>query len=178
VKAEITLVLGGARSGKSEIAERRAVALGGPITYVATGGAPEGDPEWAERVEHHRGRRPADWLTVEVGPGGDLSASLGSLVGPVLIDSLGTWVAGLVEFGAQGAERDALVERLVARRSAGHATVVVSEEVGLGVHPSSASGRAFRDALGTLNKTVAAVADSCLLVVAGRALELGPGEGP
>jgi adenosylcobinamide kinase/adenosylcobinamide-phosphate guanylyltransferase len=178
VEAEITLVLGGARSGKSEIAERRALALGGALTYVATGGTPTDDPDWAARIERHRARRPSGWATVEVGPGGELARVLRSLSGPVLVDSLGTWVAGLAGFGAETDAYRALCDALVERRRARCATVVVSEEVGLGVHPSSDVGRAFRDALGTLNRDVAAVADWCLLVVAGRVLALSAPEAP
>jgi adenosylcobinamide kinase/adenosylcobinamide-phosphate guanylyltransferase len=178
VEAEITLVLGGARSGKSEIAEQRAVALGSALTYVATGGTSTDDPDWAARIERHRARRPPGWTTVEVEPGGDLAQLLRSLSGPVLVDSLGTWVAGLAGFGAETDSYGALREALIERRRARHATVIVSDEVGLGVHPSSDVGRAFRDALGTLNREVAAVADSCLLVVAGRVLSLSTPEAP
>jgi len=173
VKADITLVLGGARSGKSEVAERLALAVGAPITYVATGGAPEGDADWVERVERHRERRPAEWTTVEVGPADEIGSVLGSIAGPVLLDSVGTWLAGLDDLGAGGDEGMALRDRLVARRSAGQPTIVVSEEVGLGVHPSSSAGRVFRDALGTVNRQIGEVADSVLLVVAGRVLVLG-----
>jgi adenosylcobinamide kinase/adenosylcobinamide-phosphate guanylyltransferase len=173
VKADITLVLGGARSGKSEVAERLARDAGAPITYVATGGAPEGDTDWAERVARHRARRPAGWTTVEVGPTEQIDSVLGSIAGPVLLDSVGTWLAGLADLGAGGDDGLALRDRLVARRSAGHPTIVVSEEVGLGVHPSSSSGRVFRDALGTVNRQIGDVADSVLLVVAGRVLVLG-----
>lgn len=174
MKAEIILVLGGARSGKSEVAERLAAAQGRPVTYLATGPAPEGDPDWAERVARHRDRRPAEWTTVELGPGGDIAAALAAFGGALLIDSLGTWVAGLSGFGAE-VDRDVLTDALVARRDAGHPTVVVSEEVGLGVHPSTSAGREFRDALGALNRRVADVADDVHLVVAGRTLRLsGP----
>ena len=177
MKADITLVLGGARSGKSEVAERLALGLGAPITYVATGRAPEGDADWAERVERHRARRPADWATVEVRRAADLGSVLSSITGGVLLDSVGTWLAGLADLGAGGGEAIGLRDGLVARRSAARPTIVVSEEVGLGVHPSSGAGRVFRDALGTLNRQIADTADSVLLVVAGRVLALGgPGD--
>jgi adenosylcobinamide kinase/adenosylcobinamide-phosphate guanylyltransferase len=172
---EITLVLGGARSGKSEIAEKLALGFGTPVTYVATGGAEQGDADWAERVRRHRERRPRHWITLEVGPAEDLGAALRAITGPALIDSLGTWVAGLPAFGADGLRYSALCEGLVDRRAAGRPTVVVSEEVGLGVHPSTSAGRLFRDALGSLNRLVADSADSVLLVVAGRVFTLGPG---
>src|SRR5688572_3360649 len=88
-----TLVLGGARSGKSEVAEAIAAALGDTVTYVAAGEPldPQADPDWAGRVAAHRARRPAAWTTVEAVA--DLSAVLGRLGGVVIVDSLGTWVA-------------------------------------------------------------------------------------
>jgi adenosyl cobinamide kinase/adenosyl cobinamide phosphate guanylyltransferase len=161
----ITLVLGGARSGKSEVAERIAARLPEPITYLATL-VPGNDPETAERIEAHRARRPARWRTVEVGS--QLPALLRSVPGSVLLDGLGPWVAAspgmIVDAGA-------VCAALTGRASG---TVVVSEEVGLGVHPASEAGRRFRDALGTLNQAVSAVADEVFLVVAGRMLRLDP----
>jgi adenosyl cobinamide kinase/adenosyl cobinamide phosphate guanylyltransferase len=161
----ITLVLGGARSGKSEVAERIAARLAGPITYLATM-VPGGDPDLAARIEVHRARRPAGWRTVEAGA--ELPAVLRSVPGPVLVDALGPWVAAapgmIVDAGA-------LCAALTGRAAD---TVVVSEEVGLGVHPATEDGRRFRDALGALNQAVAAVADEVLFVVAGRVLPLGP----
>jgi adenosyl cobinamide kinase/adenosyl cobinamide phosphate guanylyltransferase len=161
----ITLVLGGARSGKSEVAERIAARLAGPVTYLATL-IPGGDPDLAARIEAHRARRPAGWRTVEAGA--ELPAVLRSVPGPVLVDALGPWVAAspgmIVDAGA-------LCAALAGRPAD---TVVVSEEVGLGVHPATEDGRRFRDALGTLNQAVAAVADEVLFVVAGRILPLGP----
>jgi len=162
VPTVITLVLGGARSGKSEVGEQLAARAGDPVTYVATGTATDAD--MALRIARHRERRPAHWETVEVG--GDLPGALRSLRGTVLVDALGTWVAGLDAFEA---DREALCRALVQR--SGH-SVVVSDEVGLGVHPSSPVGRAFRDALGEVNRAVASTADEVLLVVAGRVLPL------
>jgi len=172
----IALVLGGARSGKSEVAESLAARLaaevaGGSVTYVATAADPGDDPEWAARIAVHRERRPPGWRTLEAGAGDDLALVLGSLEGVVLVDSLGSWLAGREGYGADGA---ALCRALLARTSP---TVVVSEEVGLGVHPSSAAGRRFRDALGALNQQVAEVADPVWLVVAGRCLPLARRDG-
>jgi adenosylcobinamide kinase/adenosylcobinamide-phosphate guanylyltransferase len=187
----VTLVLGGARSGKSEVAERLAGRLSATVTYVATGppvaaarapgAGPVDDVEWvrdagwAARVQAHRARRPAGWATVEVPPGSDLAAVVRSIDGVVVVDSLGTWLAG-----RQGFRTDPVVLCAALSDRTGD-TVVVSEEVGLGVHPSSEEGRLFRDALGALNLRVAEVADRVLLVVAGRALDLeapGPPEQP
>ena len=160
----ITLILGGARSGKSAYAERMMTRHSPPITYVATLLVGD-DPDLASRVARHRLRRPSDWSTVEAGL--DLADSLRRISGSVLLDSLGPWVAAHNDFGA--VDGAALCRALAERDGE---TVVVSEEVGLGVHPSSAMGRHFRDALGSLNQAVASVADRVLLVVAGRALRL------
>lgn len=160
----ITLVLGGSRSGKSEVAENLAGGLPSPVSYVATAAA--GDEEMAARIAAHRRRRPASWRTVEVGSGDDLAAVMEELGGTVLVDSLGAWVAAHEGFVVDGAK---LCSALGARCGD---TVVVTDEVGLGVHPSTESGRRFRDALGALNRQVASTADEALLVVAGRVLRL------
>jgi adenosylcobinamide kinase / adenosylcobinamide-phosphate guanylyltransferase len=160
----ITLVLGGARSGKSEVGERLAAALGAAVTYVATATVDPADDDFARRIDQHRARRPPSWTTVEAGA--DLPDVVAGIDGPVLVDSLGTWVAACN--GAAPAT-DALCRALAHRADP---TIVVSEEVGLGVHPSSAAGRRFRDVLGTVNRAVADVADDVLLVVAGRVLPL------
>jgi adenosylcobinamide kinase/adenosylcobinamide-phosphate guanylyltransferase len=157
----ITLVLGGARSGKSEVAER--LAGDGPVTYVATGVAT--DEEMAARIAAHRHRRPSMWRTVEEGSAA-LPAVLADLTGRVVVDSLTTWVAVAPAFVT---DADALCTALVKRDGD---TVVVSDEVGLGVSPSTQAGNEFRDALGSINQQVAAAADEVLLVVAGRTLRL------
>ena len=165
----ITLVLGGARSGKSAVAEALAGRHGGPVTYVATMD-PAGDPELQARVDAHRRRRSASWATVDATD--DLAGTLALVHGTALVDSLGPWVA---RFGGRAGLAEALGTTLcevLAKRDGD--TVVVSDEVGLAVHPSSAEGRHFRDALGALNHAVSAVADTAYLVVAGRALELPP----
>jgi adenosylcobinamide kinase / adenosylcobinamide-phosphate guanylyltransferase len=172
----IVLVLGGARSGKSEVAERLVAAVPNAeaVTYIATGQIADAavDAAWAARVSAHRARRPSPWKTVEVEAGGDLAAALGSATGVVLVDSLGTWLAGLPAFGGEADVAAPLLRAIDARRATGRPTVLVSEEVGLGVHPSSAVGQQFRDALGALNRRLADAADQVLLVVAGRVLPL------
>ena len=159
----ITLVLGGARSGKSAVAEGIAARLDGPVTYVATLDVGD-DTELAARVARHRARRPTTWATVEAG--GDLVSALRATSGSVLLDSLGPWVSATEDMEVDAVELcDALAQR--------HGdSVVVSEEVGLSVHPSTAAGRRFQDVLGNLNQQVAARADDVLLVVAGRTLRL------
>jgi adenosyl cobinamide kinase/adenosyl cobinamide phosphate guanylyltransferase len=160
----IALVLGGARSGKSAVAERWAADLAGgaPVTYLAT--AVVADDDMAARVTAHRARRPPSWATEEVG--GGLVPALVDARGTVLVDALGTWLAATPELDADVA---GLCHALVGRSGD---TVVVSDEVGLGVHPPTDVGRRFRDALGQANQAVSAVADEVVLVVAGRVLRL------
>ena len=160
----VTLVLGGARSGKSAVAERRAGA--GPVTYVATFVAGGDDPDMAARVAAHQARRPATWRTVETE---DLVAAVREAEpGTLLVDSLTTWVAGARDFAVDAAGL------CLAVGSHDGDVIMVSDEVGLGVHPSTEEGRRFRDALGMVNQAVSAVADVALLVVAGRVLRLDP----
>lgn len=174
----IILVVGGASSGKSQIGERLAAGLAGPVTFVATGVGVDAD--MAARIAAHQARRPPAWATLEVAQGGDLATVLHGLTGTALVDSLGTWVAGTVAGRADGEGElyadgeGALCGALVSRDGD---TVMVSDEVGLGVHPTSEAGRRFRDALGQLNRQVAEVADRVLLVVAGQVLRLDrPGD--
>lgn len=160
----ITLVLGGARSGKSAVAERR--AGDGPVTYIATFVGDDDDRDMAARVAAHQARRPAHWTTVETA---DLVGAVRAAEpGTVLVDSLTTWVAGSTGYAV-----DAAGLGLAMGNHAGD-VIVVSDEVGLGVHPSTEEGRRFRDALGMVNQAVSAVADVALLVVAGRVLRLDP----
>ena len=160
----ITLVLGGVRSGKSELAERLA-GRHGPVTYVATGPSGAG---MDERIAAHRARRPTDWATVEVAGAALVDVIVSASAGTLLVDSLGTWVAGHADLVVHSA---ALVNALTACAAD---VVLVSDEVGLSVHPETALGRRFQDVLGSLNRSVAAVADRAVLVVAGRIVELGP----
>jgi len=171
------LVLGGARSGKSERAELR--LAGEPeVTYVATGNRGTDDPEWAARVAAHRARRPAWWATAETT---DLAGLLCATPGALLIDGIGTWLAAVLdECGwdlRDGAGRDAVAARITeltgAWRQARGYVVAVSDEAGLGVVPASAAGRRFRDELGRLNQALAAESEEAELVVAGRVLPLG-----
>lgn len=157
----LTLVLGGARSGKSEVAER--LAGDGPVTYIATGVAT--DEDMAARIAAHRRRRPGHWHTLEA-PGPTLAAAVADARGTVLLDSVTTWLAAAPGFEV---DADALCTALAKR---GGDTVVVSDEVGLGVHPSTEAGNRFRDALGLLNQQIAVCADDVFLVVAGRTLSL------
>jgi adenosyl cobinamide kinase/adenosyl cobinamide phosphate guanylyltransferase len=166
----ITLVLGGARSGKSEVGEALAARHAAPVTYVATMD-PAGDPELEGRVAAHRARRDPAWATLDAPD--DLGALLRTLGGTVLVDSLGPWVArGAAAPEGSGESRLGDLCAALAQRAGD--TVLVSDEVGLSVHPSTAPGRRFRDELGTLNRALSKVADRAYLVVAGRPLELPP----
>jgi histidinol-phosphate/aromatic aminotransferase/cobyric acid decarboxylase-like protein/adenosyl cobinamide kinase/adenosyl cobinamide phosphate guanylyltransferase len=187
----LTLVTGGTRSGKSEIAERLVAEAGLPVRYVATGAA--GDPEMAERIDGHRARRPPDWETVETR---DPAAALESAEGRALVlDSLGGWIAALMEehwlaptepvapLGEQGRRKRAAllerVERFAARAAARpEPTAVVAEEAGLGLVAQSAAGRRFLDLQGEAAQVISARAGRVVLVVAGRTLELSGGSPP
>lgn len=174
----ITFVLGGTRSGKSHIAEDLAAkaagtlapgvvpATGTPVTYIATARLDPGDPDHRGRIDAHRARRPAEWATRECASVDDLVAHLATAPGVVLVDSLGTWVTLDPELAP---DPNPLVAALAARTAP---TVVVSEEVGLAVHPPSELGRRYVDAVGSVNQAVAEVAGRVLLVVAGRVLDL------
>ncbi len=176
------LVLGGARSGKSEEAEMR-VAAEPEVTYVATGPAsPTGpgsgaDADWAARIAAHQARRPWWWRTVE---STDLAAVLRQTRGAILADSVTTWLAAAMDecgawasSGAAAGKLAARIDELVAawRRVDGYA-VAVSDETGLGIVPETRSGRLFRDELGRLNQLLAAESDEVSVVMAGRAQTL------
>lgn len=164
-----TLVLGGARSGKSTYAEGLVTALPAPWVYLAT--ADVRDAEMAERVAAHRNRRGEGWETVDCRL--DLASALGRAAladRPVLIDCLTLWVTNLMlaEEDIDGA-CTALMATLAERRST---TVLVSNEVGLGIVPDNALARRFRDAAGRVNQRIAQVADRVTFVVAGLPMQV------
>jgi adenosylcobinamide kinase / adenosylcobinamide-phosphate guanylyltransferase len=168
----LTLLLGGARSGKSALAARLAGRWPGPVAVVATGQA--GDAEMAERIRRHRAERPGHWATVEEPLA--LEAALAKVPAEsfVVLDCLTLWVSNLL--GQQGLDDGQVQER--ARSAAAAAatraapTVAVSNEVGLGIVPASAVARRYRDLLGQVNTVWAGAADHTLLLVAGRAVPL------
>ncbi|MEU3073597.1 bifunctional adenosylcobinamide kinase/adenosylcobinamide-phosphate guanylyltransferase [Streptomyces laurentii] len=174
-----TLVTGGARSGKSVEAERRLETFP-EVVYVATGGTRAGDAEWAQRVGLHRERRPASWRTEETT---DLVPLLAADGPALLIDCLSLWLTDAMDrAGAwddatwENDGRQALAERVeelvAAVRETRRTVVAVTNEVGSGVVPATASGRRFRDELGRLNAAFADACEQVLLVVAGQALVL------
>jgi adenosylcobinamide kinase / adenosylcobinamide-phosphate guanylyltransferase len=162
VSARLTLVLGGARSGKSRYAEGLITALPLPWIYAATAEAL--DAEMTARIEVHRARRGAGWTTVEAPR--DLAAMLSAHAqAPVLVDCLTLWLSNLM---MAGAPIDAEIERLeAALRAAAAPVVLVANEVGSGIVPDNALARCFRDLQGGLNQRIAAQADQVVLLVAG-----------
>jgi len=167
----LTLLLGGARSGKSALAARLAGRWDGPVTVVATGEAR--DPEMAERIRRHRAERPGHWRTVEAPR--ELEAALAEAPADafLLLDCLTLWVSNLMEQGLADlqVERRARSAAAVAAARAAP-TVAVSNEVGAGIVPADPLSRRYRDLLGQVNAVWAAAAGQALLLVAGRAVPL------
>ncbi len=164
----LIVLLGGARSGKSSLAQTLA---GDEATLIATARAL--DAEMAERIRRHRDERPAAWSTIEEPI--DLRGALAG-VAPnrtAVVDCLSLWTANLLEAGWNDAEVEREAEAAAAE-AAGRpgTTIAVSNEVGLGIVPVSPLGRRYRDAHGRVNAAWANTADRAVLVVAGRMLEL------
>lgn len=167
-----TLILGGARSGKSAMAERLAAASGKEVVYIAT--ATAGDGEMAARIGEHRARRPAHWRTIEE------PALLGGTIDEwctpqrvILIDCLTLWLSNVM-FGAEGdaqfrRERELLIDAL--KRARGE-VLLVTNEVGMGIVPMGAVSRAFADEAGRLNQAVAGACEHAVMMVAGLPLTL------
>ena len=165
--AVLTLVLGGARSGKSRYAESLIAVLPPPWAYVAT--AEAGDHEMAVRIRTHRARRGPSWRTIEAPR--DLTAAFAACERmPVLVDCLTLWLSNLM---LADAEINAEVGRLEEALAATVAPVVlVANEVGSGIVPDHVLGRKFRDLQGLLKQRIAARADRVVLMVAGLPLAL------
>jgi adenosylcobinamide kinase/adenosylcobinamide-phosphate guanylyltransferase len=181
---KLTFILGGARSGKSTVAERLAAQTGGRVVYIATAQAL--DDEMARRIQAHRGQRPPAWKTLEIPR--DIARTLDRLqpqAGLILLDCLTLLVSNLLVDAGQdpenpdedaakalvAAEIDALLDAILA----GEADwIVVSNEVGMGLVPPYPLGRLYRDLLGWANQQVAARADSVLFMIAGLPWRLAP----
>lgn len=163
----LTLVLGGARSGKSRHAEALVRRHPAPWLYIATAQAL--DEEMAERIALHRRQRGEGWLTVEAPL--DLAGAIASAEArPTLVDCLTLWLSNHLLAGSDlDAESGRLADALAA---AGGPVVLVANEVGLGIVPDNALARRFRDAAGRLNQRIAAIADSVVLMVAGLPLKV------
>ena len=164
----LTLVLGGTRSGKSAHAEALAATGGLPVRYLAT--ADPDDGSMAARIAAHVLRRPPEWETIDVGD--DLAGALRK-DHCVLLDGLGTWIAGVM---FRGGDVSARIAGFVQAIAATHSTViVVAEQAGAGLLPPDPLSRDWLDLLGEATQALGEVAERALLVVAGRAIELPPG---
>ncbi|NEQ64937.1 MAG: bifunctional adenosylcobinamide kinase/adenosylcobinamide-phosphate guanylyltransferase [Symploca sp. SIO2D2] len=169
---QIILVTGPSRSGKSEWAETLAEQTGKLVTYVATAQVDENDPEWSSRIEKHQQRRPNSWKTLLVPV--ELAATIRGYSESnccLLVDSLGTWMANLLEQEEEVWETT--VQELFESLTQTAATVVfVAEEVGWGVVPAYPIGRLFRDRLGNLVRQLGKIANPVYLVTGGHVLNL------
>jgi adenosyl cobinamide kinase/adenosyl cobinamide phosphate guanylyltransferase len=158
----VTLVLGGARSGKSRHAEHLLTREDPPWTYIATARAFDG--EMRDRIAEHRARRGAGWQTIEAPA--DLPMALGQAGRtPVLIDCLTLWLNNLILDGLDVEAATVALTNSLRQRDA--PTILVSNEVGLGIVPATPLGRSFRDAAGRLNQRIAADAGSVVFMIAG-----------
>jgi adenosyl cobinamide kinase/adenosyl cobinamide phosphate guanylyltransferase len=168
----LVVLTGGARAGKSALALAYASRWDGPVAFVAT--AEARDEEMAARIARHRAERRVDWLTLEEPL--ELRETLEGLGNRLaIVDCLTLWVANLLERG--DGEQAILEEAAGAAATAadrGAPTIVVTNEVGLGIVPETPLGRAYRDLLGSVNRAFVERAEEALLVVAGRALRLDP----
>ena len=177
-----TLVLGGARSGKSAYAESLALGTGRQVCYIATASA--GDDEMAHRIAHHRQRRPDAWITIEEPI--RLADAIGEHAGAnkvVLVDCLTLWLSNLIFSDATAFPETGMIrlparfwserERLLTTLARpGGDVILVSNEVGMGIIPVGAVTRCYADEAGRLNQAVAAIADRVVLVTAGLPLAL------
>lgn len=170
----LTFLVGGARSGKSTLAVQLGEHHGGTVHFIAT--AEPFDDDLRERVERHRAERPPSWTTAESPvelPDAIVNAPNDAFV---IVDCLTVWLANLFVHDIDSKRRAQYGQDAVAalrtRAATASPVVVVSNEVGMGIHPESSMGRDYRDELGRLNQLVAAAADTSLLLVAGRAIRL------
>ncbi|MFP6730298.1 MAG: bifunctional adenosylcobinamide kinase/adenosylcobinamide-phosphate guanylyltransferase [Alphaproteobacteria bacterium] len=167
--SNVTLVLGGARSGKSAHGEALAGGHGGALVYLAT--AEARDSEMGERIAAHRARRGPGWTTIEEPLA--LAETLSRQAtddGVVLVDCLTLWLANLIEAGLDADHEGRALATTLA--SLPGAAILISNEVGLGIVPDNAAARAFRDHAGRLNQRIAAVAGCVLFMAAGLPLNL------
>ena len=181
------LITGPVRSGKSDYAKRLALERDGPVFFIATAAVDPSDHEFAARVERHKRDRPAHWTTIELGTEGALVEAIARTPdgATVIVDSLGTWLSGHLVHLEELAELEP-AEALLRIEATGKAfldfvvssrrdLILISEETGWSLVPTTPLGRVFTDALGRLNRALAAAADAAYLVVAGYALDLKMG---
>lgn len=168
---KIILVTGPARSGKSEWAETLAMRSGKAVVYIATAKLDPTDLEWQARIEQHRQRRPRDWTTLQVPIEVAKTLQTATASTCCLIDSLGTWLANLLEQD-ETAWQQSLQDLLASLHQTTSDVILVAEEVGWGLVPAYPMGRVFRDRLGTLVREVGAIAHPVYLVAGGYVLNL------
>lgn len=167
--ARVTLIIGGARSGKSRLAEDLAAERKGPLVYIAT--AEAWDEEMRQRIAEHKRRRDSRWRSIEapLGVAEELQA-VPVDTAAVLVDCLTLWLSNQMHAGGDlAAETDSLLAALNGARCP---VIVVSNEVGLGIVPENRLARSFRDHQGRLNQQVAAIADHVIFMAAGLPLVL------
>ncbi|WP_341530772.1 bifunctional adenosylcobinamide kinase/adenosylcobinamide-phosphate guanylyltransferase [Nostoc sp. UHCC 0302] len=169
--SKVILVTGPARSGKSEWAETLAMQSGKGVVYIATANDNPDDKEWHKRIQEHQKRRPHDWITLSVPM--ELSATLADAKPNtcLLVDSLGTWVANLLEQDDRMWE-NALTELLETAQLVAADMIFVAEETGWGVVPAYPLGRTFRDRLGSLVRQLGSISEAVYLVTGGHVLNL------
>jgi adenosyl cobinamide kinase/adenosyl cobinamide phosphate guanylyltransferase len=170
----LVVLVGGARAGKSALAVELAREWDGPVAYIAT--AEAGDDEMARRIARHRDERPAEWSTIEEPVALRKALRRVDAGTYVIVDCLTLWVANLLERGVDVLPEAETTANVAGERAA--PTVVVTNEVGLGVVPATPLGRGYRDVLGAVNAAFVARADDAAFVVAGRALPLLEGWRP
>ena len=168
----LIVLVGGARSGKSALAERLGREHGGDVAYIATAPRIEGDDDLDARIARHRADRPDGWTTIEEET--DLAAALARAGDAfAIVDCLTTWTGNLQYHGHTEAEALTATDAAIATATARSATtVVVTNEVGMGIVPAHALSREYRDLLGRVNQRWVAAADRAMLMIAGRAVAL------
>ncbi len=168
---QLILVTGAARCGKSEWAETLAHQSHKSVTYIATATIDPTDPEWQARIVLHQQRRPDTWQTTVAIEDLAIIIHQAPISDCLLIDSLGTWVANLLD--RSDLEWENLTQELLGKLSTSLATtIVVAEETGWGVVPAYPSGRLFRDRLGRLSRQIGSIASTVYLVTGGHVLNL------
>ena len=169
----LTVLTGGARSGKSTLALELAKRSGRDVLFVATCPRIDGDEELDDRIRNHRAERPAGWQTIEEEH--DLAAAIltADESATVVIDCVTLWLGNVLHRGDDPeAIRRACCNAIEAATSRPGLTIAVTNEVGLGIVPADALTRSYRDTLGRVNQAWVAAADHALFLVAGRAMRL------
>ena len=168
---QLILVTGAARCGKSEWAETLATKSNKAVTYIATATIDPTDAEWQERIVRHQQRRPVTWETRAAVEDLAMTINQAQASDCLLVDSLGTWVANLLDRSA--AQWDNLTQELLGELPTSLATIIlVAEETGWGVVPAYPSGRLFRDRLGMLTRQIGSISSTVYLVTGGHVLNL------